>query len=345
MEKALATTTENREVSIFQTGGDFSKALQMAKILASSSMVPDQYRGEKGIPNAIVAMEMGHRMGISPFMVMQNLSVIKGHPSWSSAFLIALINSSGRFDPLKFDISGTGDGRGCVAWTTLKLTGERLEGPRIDIAMAKAEGWYGRDGSKWKTMPEVMLRYRSASFFSRLHAYDLTCGLYTMDEVIDIDPRDVRQVPSSALANELLAESATTVPSPASEPSPDSEVVDAEFDGPEEAKREEESDAIPSMQTKGALWNRYLKLLGNKNHAINAIKKITEGRGSDDWTMRDIEALNKDLERRAEEELAKAQASAPKEPDFGGADFDFDAPVSGEKHGNCETRDTADVMF
>lgn len=356
MEKALATTTDNREVSIFQTGGDFSKALQMAKVMSSSTMVPSQYQGDRNVPNVIVAMELAHRIGISPFMVMQNLHVIQGRPSWASPFLIAMIEQSGRFDPLRFDVSGTGDGRGCVAWTTLKMTGERLEGPRVDIAMAKNEGWYGRNGSKWKTMPDVMLRYRSAAFFARLYAYDLVCGLQTMDEVIDVDPRDVRQETSSSLATELLAESATSVPSPASEPSSNPEVVDAEF-GESEAKREEESDAIPSMQTKGALWNRYLKLLGNRNHAINAIKKITEGRGSDDWTMRDIEALNKDLERRAEEETAKAQASAPKaqasapkEPDFGGADFDFDAPVSvseesQEKHENHETRDTADVTF
>jgi hypothetical protein len=260
-----------------------------------------------------------------------------------------MIDQSGKFEPLHFEINGTGDGRGCAVWTTLKCTGERVEGPRVDIAMAKAEGWYGRNGSKWKTMPDIMLRYRAAAFFARLYAYDLVCGLQTTDEVIDVDPRDVRQETSSALATELLAEQATTVPSPAPEPSPNPEVVDAEFDE-SEAEREEESDAIPSMQTKGALWNRYLKLLGNKNHAINAIKKITEGRGSDDWTMRDIEALNKDLERRAEEEAAKTQASAPQEPDFGGADFDFDAPVSAseEKHENHETRekhDTADVTF
>ena len=46
--------------------------------------------------------------------------------------------------------------------------GDRIEGPTVTIAMAKAEGWYGRSGSKWPTMPDLMLSYRSAAFFGTL---------------------------------------------------------------------------------------------------------------------------------------------------------------------------------
>jgi hypothetical protein len=53
--------------------------------------------------------------------------------------------------------------------------------------MANAEGWTSKNGSKWKTMPEVMLRYRAASFFARMNCPEISMGIYTSDEIIDGD--------------------------------------------------------------------------------------------------------------------------------------------------------------
>ena len=44
------------------------------------------------------------------------------------------------------------------------------------------KGWINKSGSKWKTMPEQMIRYRAASFFGRLHCPDLIMGVYAEDE-------------------------------------------------------------------------------------------------------------------------------------------------------------------
>jgi hypothetical protein len=54
--------------------------------------------------------------------------------------------------------------------------------------MAKAEGWLDKAGSKWKTMPELMLKYRAAAFFGRLYAPEVLMGMQTSEEVIDITP-------------------------------------------------------------------------------------------------------------------------------------------------------------
>jgi hypothetical protein len=54
--------------------------------------------------------------------------------------------------------------------------------------MAKAEGWYHRLGSKWKTMPELMLCYRSATLFTRLYAPEITMGIQTTEEVVEMGP-------------------------------------------------------------------------------------------------------------------------------------------------------------
>jgi hypothetical protein len=51
--------------------------------------------------------------------------------------------------------------------------------------MAKAEGWVSRKGSKWATMPELMLMYRAASFFGRLYAPEVLMGMHSMEEIQD----------------------------------------------------------------------------------------------------------------------------------------------------------------
>lgn len=170
-------------VSLFNDNNAFEHAQRIAKALAASDLVPTQYRNN--ISNTLIALEMSNRMSASPLAVMQNLNIIHGKPSFGSAFLIATINTSGRFAPLRYKVSGEGDDKQCIAWTTDR-NGEVLEGPAISIGMAKKEGWYTKNGSKWQTMPELMLRYRAAAFFSRLYCPEISMGMQTSEEVYDV---------------------------------------------------------------------------------------------------------------------------------------------------------------
>ncbi|MDE7242260.1 MAG: hypothetical protein K2N62_10385, partial [Desulfovibrio sp.] len=108
-------------------------------------------------------------------------------PAWSAQFLIATLNQSGKFSALRYEFQGEEgtDEWGCRAVTTELATGERLTGPLITIGLAKKEGWYGKNGSKWQTMPELMLRYRAAAWFVRAYAPEIAMGLQTVEEVRD----------------------------------------------------------------------------------------------------------------------------------------------------------------
>lgn len=176
-----------------------------------------------GLPNCVIAINMANRMGADPLMIMQNLYIVEGRPAWSSQFIIAAINSCGLYSPLRFEIkdlgeieatyqakkwvNGQGGARGgyqttehkikinnvsCVAWAIEKGTGVRLESSPITMELAVKEGWYQKNGSKWQTMPEQMLRYRAASFFGRIYAPQLLMGLRAADEemdaIIDVTP-------------------------------------------------------------------------------------------------------------------------------------------------------------
>lgn len=171
-------------LGIFGTSDNFIMAMQMAKALSESTIVPQIY--QKNPSNCLIAIEQAQRLNISPIMVMQNLFPIQGKPSWASKFLIAMINQSGKFDmELQYEETKDKDGKpySCVAWTT--KNGRKIEGMEVNMQMAQDEGWYGKNGSKWKTMPQLMLRYRAASFFSSLNCPELTMGIHTREEIED----------------------------------------------------------------------------------------------------------------------------------------------------------------
>ncbi len=192
----------------FQTAAGFQLLQRGAMLLATSTLVPKEFQGN--IPNCVIALNMASRMGADPLMVMQNLYVVHGRPGWSAQFLIATFNQNGRFTALRYEWLGTeadGDAWGCRAKTIEKSTGEELKGARITIKLAKDEGWYQKQGSKWQTMPEQMLMYRAASWFIRAYAPEIAMGLKTAeeidDEVIDVTP-EPRRGPTVVTPETLL---------------------------------------------------------------------------------------------------------------------------------------------
>ena len=160
---------------------------KVAKVYANSSMVPRDY--QKNPDNCFVACELAGRMNVSPTLVMQNLVVVQGRPAWSGQGCIALVNGCGKFShDLDFVFSGEpgSDDWGCHCETERKADGRRLIGTEITIDLARKEGWYNKNGSKWQTMPQQMLMYRAASWFARAYCPEVLMGFSPSDEVEDI---------------------------------------------------------------------------------------------------------------------------------------------------------------
>lgn len=204
------TVSNNREVGVFNNLDTFENAQRMANMLSKSDLVPAAYRGRP--ENCMIAMEMGQRLRISPLMVMQNLHTIEGKPSWSGQFSCAAISASGRFTALRYIREDRGEidvtyqvpqwenkvktyvtkkakihNIVVRAWATEVSTGEKLLGPEVSVEMAYKEGWATKNGSKWQTMPDLMLHYRAAAFFARVYDPAALLGMHTEDEVIDAD--------------------------------------------------------------------------------------------------------------------------------------------------------------
>ena len=204
-EMQMVTTAPMGVTAGFQSSDGFALLQRMANMFVGSTLVPKQFQGQNNFGNCVIALNMAQRLNADPLMVMQNLYVVHGTPSWSSKFMIAMFNQCGRYESIHYEETGKKgtDTQGIIAWAKEKSTGEILKGPEVTIGIAKKERWFDKDGSKWKTMPEQMLRYRAAAWFIRTTAPELSMGLQTVDEVkdtIDVTPHTVMQEP---LAEEI----------------------------------------------------------------------------------------------------------------------------------------------
>lgn len=197
------------ELTVFSPAS-YDKSLEICTSLAKSNLVPKDFQGKP--ENILIAMEISQRTNSSLLAVMQSLNIIQGKPTFGSKYIIAAINSTGKFSPLRFQfeeeesereisfsytvwengVKSKRDGkvkiknRKCKAYCTDKLTGETLYSPEVSLEMAVMEGWYTKDGSKWKTMPELMLMYRSATMFGGIYAPEVTMGMSSKEEIEDI---------------------------------------------------------------------------------------------------------------------------------------------------------------
>ena len=232
---ALATRDDNDDLRVFSLDG-FEMAQRMAKSLASSTLVPKIYQGQDGLANCLIALELSSRMKISPMVVMQNMVPIYGRPSWSSQFLIGTVNACGRFSPLRYIFDNEDEPTSCYCEAKDLASGEVLKGEKITIAMAKAQGWWSRkdskgaETSKWPTMTGQMLRFRAASWWVRVFCPEISLGLGTQEEAIDVEAVTVAEVPAAAIAPavpaplthraEEVVEALAPEPAPAFEPKP-----------------------------------------------------------------------------------------------------------------------------
>lgn len=199
-------------------GQSFALAQRIASMLANSTLVPKHYQGNMG--NCVIALNMANRIGADPLMVMQNLYVVHGNPSWSAQFLIACFNKCGRFSSLRYEFGGKEgeDSWSCRAWAVEKESGERLDGTVVSIAMAKKEGWYAKTGSKWQTMPQQMLMYRAASWFVRAYAPEIAMGLHTSDEIRDTYDMEPAEDGAFTVSDLRVQAQPGSMPPPATEP-------------------------------------------------------------------------------------------------------------------------------
>jgi hypothetical protein len=165
----------------------FSLMQRQAALFATSPLIPASLRQggpEQAMANCYIAMTIADRMGEDRMTVMQNIVIVHGTAGFKAQYMIARANASGKFrDGIDWEMTGQGKTRSATAFATLASTGRRVE-ITVDMAMAEAEGW--AKNPKYKTMPDMMLRYRSGTFLVRMYAPEVMLGYQTAEEREDV---------------------------------------------------------------------------------------------------------------------------------------------------------------
>lgn len=181
----------NSSLSLLMDIQKFEQMCRVGKMLAISPLFPQHLRGgsiEQGTANAVLVMNMANRLNEDALTVAQNIYFVGGRPGWNTTYMIAKANQHGVFrDPIDWDIKGKGDTLSVTAFGILSGTGKRVQ-VTCDMEMAKKEGW--TKNAKYQSIPEQMLRYRSAAFLIRLYCPEVMIGVPSAIE-IELEARDV----------------------------------------------------------------------------------------------------------------------------------------------------------
>jgi hypothetical protein len=184
MTKDTQITTTNNNGSFLTDPKSFEHTWRVATAFSKSQLVPPHFQNKP--EDCMVALMMANQLNVDPYSALQNLQMIKGKVAFSSAFAIALANDRGSFAaPITWDIDGKGDSLVVTAKAKLKQTGEIVK-VSVSMETAKKEGW--TRNTKYQTMPEQMLRYRSATWLIRLHCPEVLLGMQASDEISDVEP-------------------------------------------------------------------------------------------------------------------------------------------------------------
>lgn len=163
---------------------NLAEAMEYAKLIADTDMVPKDFRGKPG--NVLVAIQMGAEIGLPPTQALQNIAVINGRPSlWGDAVL-ALVTASAEC----IDVLETDDGH--MATCTIKRRNKSDVVRTFSMDDAKLAGLAGKPGP-WTQYPARMRQMRARSFAVRDAFPHLLRGISIAEEVMDV-PREPRNI-------------------------------------------------------------------------------------------------------------------------------------------------------
>ena len=178
-------TQNPNAVTMWNDAKLYNQSLAMAQTLSKSEIIPQSYKGKPA--DCLIAIDIANRLGLSPAIVMQNSQIVRGNFTWKGSACKAMIDGCGRYQKTRYVYVGEEgkDSYGCYL-EAIDNDGDIIKGVPVTIAMAKKEGWYNKDGSKWQTMSDLMLKYRAAAFFMRTECASIAMGFLTKEEVEDI---------------------------------------------------------------------------------------------------------------------------------------------------------------
>lgn len=229
---------KQKEMELQLETQSFDLEQRRAKLLSVSAFFPDSMKND--VASAVIVYDLAKRMNVSVMEVAQSIYIIYNKPSFSTQFLVARLNTSGLIKGnLKTHISE--DKQSCYCSSIDATTEQEIIGITITMEIAKAEKWIDKAGSKWKTMPELMLRKRAQSFFIKEFYPEVMFGVQTQEELVDVGAEMASGMTIKETPQEEVENNTASVEMPEN-------VQEAEFE--ETKEPEKEADPVQEKETR-----------------------------------------------------------------------------------------------
>lgn len=175
-EKKAIQLVDNETLMPMTINGKF----RMAQALIMSGLLPKAYQRPEQV---IIALQMGHELGLKPMMAINNIHIIDNKPTLGSDLLLGLAMK--RPDFKGYDKKET-DG-GCEVTVKREVNGSVIEYKgSFTLDEAKTAGLISK--KNWQTYPKRMLEHRARAFALRTAYPDVFAGLYAKEEMEDSAP-------------------------------------------------------------------------------------------------------------------------------------------------------------
>lgn len=188
MSEAVQSITKHKGGGFNLQPRDMGQAMEMAKMLSSSGMVPKQYTGKP--QDTLVAMMMGSELGLNPIQSLQNIAVVNGRPSIYGDALVALVQNHPAFGGMEESFDEQSMTAKCTVWRK----GGTPHTQTFSKADAEKAGLWGKQGP-WQNYPKRMLQMRARGFALRDRFGDALAGLITAEEAHDMPQSEVDVTP------------------------------------------------------------------------------------------------------------------------------------------------------
>jgi len=173
---------------------NLAEAMEYAKIIASSDMVPKDYVNKPG--NVLVAVQTGAELGLKPMQSLQGIAVINGRPAiWGDA-MWALVTSHPEFE------SFTDENTDTKSTIVLKRRGQPAITRSFSMDDAKKAGLSGKSGP-WSTNPKRMMQMRARAFAARDLFADALKGIKSIEEVRDYGSEPEKDMGAADVVNKV----------------------------------------------------------------------------------------------------------------------------------------------
>lgn len=203
------TKREKPPVAFGVAPATLEQAFRLAQAMANSKLVPKDYQDKPD--DILVAILMGHEVGLSPMTAVQSIGVVNGKPLLYGDGLLGLVMASPLYDGHEEYFSVSADGitftRADILTpdhlkqdTTCAVVGFRRKGiddpfvRTFSVGDAKRAGLWTKSGT-WQTYPQRMLAWRALDFAARAAFPDVLKGLRSEAEVRDLPPDDAPSAP------------------------------------------------------------------------------------------------------------------------------------------------------